>query len=109
MERDEAGGLVLGPVILHEAQDSHYWKIGRNVKAPLPKAGFARRGMGVCKSSKCAPGRSKRLEFQEGCKHTVGTRGSWSRFWGVMDPHRDLGFPWRNRCHWRVLNAEGCG
>lgn len=68
MERDEAGGLVLGPVILHEAQDRHYWKIGRNVKAPLPKAGFARRGMGVCKSSKCAPGRSKRLECQEACK-----------------------------------------
>lgn len=43
------GRSVLGPVILHEAQDRHYWKIGRNVKASLPKVGFARRGMGVWK------------------------------------------------------------
>lgn len=47
---------MVGPVIVHEAQDRHYWTVGRTLKAlPLPKAGFARRGMGMCKSSKCAP------------------------------------------------------
>lgn len=54
---------VVSPVIVHEAQDRPYWTIGRTLKAlPLPKVGFARRGMGVCKTSQCASSRTRGLE-----------------------------------------------
>lgn len=77
---------MVGPVIVHEAQNRPYWAVGRTLKAlPLPKAGFARRRMGVCKKPKCAPGRTRRLECQERCNHMVGTRGSSSRFWGCHE------------------------
>lgn len=75
-------GSVTGSVIGHEAQDRHHWTIGGTVKTlPRPKAGFARREMGMCTSSKCAQAEPGGGSDRKGTNVT-GNRGPWSRFRG---------------------------
>lgn len=87
-------GSVVGPVIVHEAQDRHYWTIGRNWKH-YPSPRWALQGEGWA----CA----KVLSVLQAEPGGWSPRKGASPWWEpeapgvdsvvVTDPRRDLDFP----------------